>query len=108
MNREKKLVSPKILEAIGRQRRIAHGGHDRAVAEISLDGARVMAVVRELEPTGMPQHVRMNEEGEFRNHAHAEVTVKGTARAEGCCPWSVADQWRRASDVGALREHDRV
>ena len=44
-----KLVFPEMLEPIGRQSRIA-GRHDRAVAEIGLDGASVVAVVGELEP----------------------------------------------------------
>ena len=39
------------------------------MAEIGLDGASVAAVVGELEPTGMTQHVRMHEEREFRSHA---------------------------------------
>ena len=57
------LVFPKILEPIGRQSRIPDRGHDRAVAEIGLDGASVVAVVGELEPAGVPQHVGMNEKG---------------------------------------------
>jgi hypothetical protein len=28
-----------------------------------------MAVVGEFKPAGVPQHVRMNEKGEFRSHA---------------------------------------
>ena len=34
-----------------------------------MNGASVVTVVGELEPAGMPQHVGMHEEGEFRNHA---------------------------------------
>ena len=37
--------------------------------EVGLDGAGVVAVVGELEPAGVPQHVGMNEKGEFRSHA---------------------------------------
>jgi hypothetical protein len=37
------------------------------VAEIGLDGASVMAVVGELEPTGMPQHVGVDKKAEFRS-----------------------------------------
>ena len=44
----------------------ARGGHDLAVSEIGLDGASVVAVVGELEPAGVPQHVGMNEKGELR------------------------------------------
>ena len=65
-DRSKALVFPKMLEPIGRQSGVANRGHDRAVAEIGLDGARVVAVVGELEPAGVPQHVGMNEEGELR------------------------------------------
>ena len=36
------------------------------MAEIGLDGASIVAVVGELEPAGVPQHVGMNEEGELR------------------------------------------
>jgi len=57
------------LEPTGRQSRVADGGHDRAVAEIGLDGASVVAVVGELEPACVPKHVRVNEEREFRGHA---------------------------------------
>jgi hypothetical protein len=63
-----KVVLPEILEPIGRQSRIADRAHDRAVPEIGLDGASVVAVVGELEPAGVPQHVGMNEKGEFRCH----------------------------------------
>jgi hypothetical protein len=55
------------------------------VAEIGLDGARVVAVVGELEPAGMPQHVGMYEEREFRSHAgpsnHALISGCGQRRA---------------------------
>jgi len=54
------------------------------VAEIGLDGASAMAVVGELEPAGMPQHVGMHEEGEFRSHArpgnHALISGYGERR----------------------------
>jgi hypothetical protein len=45
------------------------------VAEIGLDGASVVAVVGELEPAGMPQHVRMHEEREFRSTSGASLTL---------------------------------
>jgi hypothetical protein len=51
------------------------------MAEIGLDGASVVAVVGELEPAGMPQHVGMHEEREFRRHArpgnHALISGYG-------------------------------
>ena len=64
-----KLILPEVFEAVRRQGRVAHRGHDRSVAEIGLDGASVMAVVGELEAAGMPQHVGMHEKREFRWHA---------------------------------------
>jgi hypothetical protein len=55
------------------------------MAEISLDGARVAAVVGELEPTSMAQHVGMNEKGEFRSQArpghHALISGYGKRSA---------------------------
>jgi hypothetical protein len=55
------------------------------VPEIGLDGARVVAVVGELEPARMPQHVGMHEEREFRSHAgpgnHALISGYGQRRA---------------------------
>jgi hypothetical protein len=63
-------VLPKPLKSMRRQGRVAHRGHDRSVAEISLDGARIVTVVGELEPAGMPQHVGMHEEREFRSRTH--------------------------------------
>jgi hypothetical protein len=51
-----------------------------------LDGASVVAVVGELEPAGMPQHVGMHEEREFRRAAfprryrmHAGISALGPA-----------------------------
>ena len=41
--------------------------------EIGLDGASVVAVVGELEPAGVPQHVGMNEKGEFRTEGHSRA-----------------------------------
>src|SRR6516164_6784822 len=64
-----KLILPEVFEPVRGQGRVADRGHDGSVAEIGLDGARVVAVVGELEPAGMPQHVGMHEEGEFRSHA---------------------------------------
>src|SRR5215472_5452029 len=80
-----KLILPEVFEPVRRQGRVADRGHDRSVAEISLDGARVVAVVGELEPAGMPQHVGMHQEREFRSHArpgnHALISSCGQRRA---------------------------
>ena len=85
MIRDAWLVLPEVSEPARRQGRVADRGHDRPVAEIGLNGASVVAVVGELEPAGMPQHVRMNEEREFRSHArpgnHALISGYGQRRA---------------------------
>ena len=67
-----KLIFPEVFESVRSQGRVADRGHDRSVAEIGLDGASVVAVVGELEPSGMPQHVGMHEEREFRRHARPD------------------------------------
>jgi hypothetical protein len=58
----RRLVFPEILEPIGRQSGVSDGGHDRAVAEVGLHDASVVAVVGELEPAGVlvgpsPRHL---------------------------------------------------
>jgi hypothetical protein len=55
-------IAEKFFHRVRRQSRVADRGHDRSVAEIGLDGARVVAVVGELEAASMAQHVRMNPE----------------------------------------------
>ena len=53
------------------------------MAEIGLNGTSVVAVVGELEPAGVPQHVGMNEEGEFRGHARppcADIRLRKAVR----------------------------
>src|SRR5215472_8875968 len=79
------LILPEVFEAVRRQGRVADRGHNRSVAEIGLDGASVVAVVGELETAGMPQHVGMHEEREFRSHAspgnHALISGYGQRRA---------------------------
>src|SRR6516164_5429694 len=80
-----KLILPEVFEPVRGQGRVANRGHNRSVAEIGLDGARVVAVVGELEAAGVPQHVGMHEEREFRSHArpgnHALISGYGQWRA---------------------------
>src|SRR5262249_51155971 len=79
------LILPEVFEPVRRQGRVADRGHDRSVAQIGLDGASVVAVVGELEPAGMPQHVGMHEESKFRSHPrpghHALISGYGQRRA---------------------------
>src|SRR5262245_29508985 len=55
-------VSPKVFEAIGRHFGVAHRVLDVLVPEIVLQGARVVAIVCELKPTGMAKHVGVDRE----------------------------------------------
>ena len=64
-------VLPKGLKSLRTQPRITHGVHDVAMPQILLNRACVVAIVCELEPGLVPQHVRMNGEGQFRAHPGA-------------------------------------
>jgi hypothetical protein len=52
-------ILPKRLEPFWRQLRVAHGVLNIFVPEVMLQGARVLSVVGELVPAGVPQHVRV-------------------------------------------------
>jgi ribulose 1,5-bisphosphate carboxylase large subunit-like protein len=54
------LISKQALESRRRQLGIAHCMLDRLMAQIGLDHTGIDAVVGQLEPTGMAQHVRVN------------------------------------------------
>src|SRR5438876_5842725 len=58
-------ILPEPIEAVGAQLGISHRMHDVAVAQEVLQRAGIDAVVGELEPAGVAQHVRMNREGKF-------------------------------------------
>src|SRR5499433_2534714 len=55
-------VSPKILESVGRHVGVPDRVLNVLVPEVVLQGARVVAIVGELEPTGMAKHVRVDGE----------------------------------------------
>src|SRR5262245_55210500 len=55
-------VPPKILESVGRHFGVPDCVLNVLVAEVMLQGARVVAIVGELEPTGMAKHVRVDGE----------------------------------------------
>src|SRR5262245_25705675 len=55
-------VLPKVLEAIRRHFGVSDGVLDVLVAEVVLQGPRVVAIVRQLEPTGMAKHMRVDRE----------------------------------------------
>src|SRR5262249_19488960 len=53
-------VSPKILESVGRHFGVPDRVLDVLVAEVVLQGPRVVAIIRQLEPAGMAKHVRVD------------------------------------------------
>jgi hypothetical protein len=76
---------PKVLEARGRQFRVAHRVLDVAVSEVSLQGPRVMPSVRQRVPTGVPEHVRVGLEAKPRLDAspldHPREPCRGERRS---------------------------
>ena len=55
-------VPPKVFESVGRQFGVPDGVLNVFVAQVVLEGPRVVAIVGELEPTGMAEHVRVDRE----------------------------------------------
>lgn len=62
------LVLPETFEPILRQRGIARGVLDVLVTEVSLEGAGIVAVVRELVATGVAKHVGMSFDFQLRGN----------------------------------------
>ena len=56
------LIPPKVLEPVGRHFGVSDRVLDVLVPKVVLQGPGVMAIVRELEPTGMAKHVRVDGE----------------------------------------------
>ena len=56
------LVPPKVLEPVGRHFGVPDRVLDVLVPEVVLQGPRVVAVVAQLESTGMAKHVRVDRE----------------------------------------------
>src|SRR5262249_51090807 len=55
-------VPPKVLESVGRHFGVPDRVLDVLMPEVVLQGARVVAIVGELEPAGMAEHVRVDGE----------------------------------------------
>src|SRR5262249_32755902 len=55
-------VPPKVLESVGRHFGVPDRVLDVLVAKVVLEGPRVVAVVGQLESTGMAKHVRVERE----------------------------------------------
>src|SRR5262245_37543445 len=79
-------LAPKILEPVGRHFGVAHRVLDVLVPDVMLQGPRVMAIVSELEPTGMAKHVWMDREWHLGSLAHALDEAVEANRAN----WSAA------------------
>ena len=58
------LILPEMFEPIGRQRGVAHRGHNAAVAKVVLDSTGILAIISQLVAAAMAQHVAMNEKAE--------------------------------------------
>src|SRR6516225_11730677 len=99
-----KLILPEVFEPVRGQGRVADRGHDRSVAEIGLDGASVVAVVGELEPAGMPQHVGMHEECEFRSHARPGNHALISGYGQRCATLRDEDVWGRCGFAQELAQ----
>ena len=61
--------------------------------EIGLDAASVVAVVGELEPACVPQHVGMNGKGEFRGHARPGNHALISGYGQRCATLRDEDVW---------------
>lgn len=64
-------IFPKIFESLRTQFRIAHGVRDVPMPQVLLNRPRVVPLIGKLVAGGVPEHVRMDGEGEFRELAGA-------------------------------------
>jgi hypothetical protein len=69
--RRSRLVPPERFEPLRGHLRVPHGMLDVPVPEVVLEGARVLAVVGQLEAAGVPEHVRIHREADLRPDASA-------------------------------------
>jgi hypothetical protein len=78
-------VPPEVLEAVGRHFGVPDRVLNVLVPEVVLQGPRVVAIVRKLEPTGMAKHVWVDREWHLGGLAEAldeAVETDGTPRSE--------------------------
>jgi hypothetical protein len=69
--RRPRSLAPEILEPRRRQLRVPDGVLNIAVTQVGLHGPGVVAGVGEREAAGMPQHVRVNREGELCGYSRS-------------------------------------
>jgi hypothetical protein len=77
-------VLPEILEPRWRQLGVAHCVLNIPVAEVSLQGAGVVALVSQGKTAGVPQHMRMGLEGQLGLPARPFDHAGEASRAERC------------------------
>src|SRR5262245_38241720 len=79
--RHRQQSTPKIFESVGSHLGVADRVLDVLVPEVVLQRPRVVAIVGELEPTGMAQHVWVDREwhlGGLPDALHKPVEANGT------------------------------
>src|SRR5262249_41059475 len=64
-------IPPKVLEPVGRQFGVPDRVLDVLVSKVVLQGPRVVAIICELEPTGVAKHVRVDGEWHLGGLAEA-------------------------------------
>src|SRR5262249_49143490 len=89
-------ASPKVLEPVGRHFGVSDRVLDVLVAEVVLQGARVVAVIGQLEAAGVAKHVRVDREWHLGGLAEALDEAGETDGAD----WPAA---LRKEHVGVLR-----
>ena len=77
------LAPPEVLESGRGQLGVAHRVLDVLVPEIGLQSARVVPLVSQGEPTGVPQHVRVSLEAEPSGDTSALDHARKAGRGEG-------------------------
>jgi hypothetical protein len=88
------LSPPEILEPRRRQLGVKHRVLDIAVAEIGLQAARIMPVIRELVAAGMPKHVRVRLEAKASRDVGAPDQSAEARLAKWCAALGREHYWR--------------
>lgn len=78
------LIIPEAIEAIRRQLRVLGSMLDILVPQVMLDSAGVLAVVRQLEAGGVPQHVGMDGQAQSGRLARAGHQFPEGGISHGC------------------------
>src|SRR5262245_4945084 len=101
---EVRSASPKVLEPVRRQFGIPDRVLNVLVPEVVLQGPGVMAIVGELEPSGVAKHVRVDREWHLGGLAEAlNEPVLCTVVQGGAAAWS-ASRWQcRMEAPGRVR-----